>query len=119
MCNFLCAGRNCGGVLPGCVRCRWTPAAPPSSASTPVGANATAGAVAVAEGAALPLCIKCVRLIVAESRECVDDCPLGYKEVWSARVDYMGRMCSGKLTPTLSMLLHLESLIQGKFCKFI
>lgn len=40
------------------------------------------------------LCIKCTHLIVVESRECVNSCPLGYREEWSSRLDYMGRVCA-------------------------
>ncbi|GLG95292.1 Protein of unknown function [Gryllus bimaculatus] len=36
-------------------------------------------------------CVKCARLIVLGSRTCVDACPSGYREEWSALVDYMGR----------------------------
>ncbi|GLG95288.1 Protein of unknown function [Gryllus bimaculatus] len=38
-------------------------------------------------------CVKCARLIVLGSRTCVDACPSGYREEWSALVDYMGRVC--------------------------
>lgn len=41
------------------------------------------------------LCIKCAQLIVMESRECVESCPLGYQEEWSSQLDYMGRVCAG------------------------
>ncbi|KAJ4444385.1 hypothetical protein ANN_06177 [Periplaneta americana] len=40
-----------------------------------------------------PRCIKCARLIVMGSRQCVDICPTGYKEDWSNFVSYMGRIC--------------------------
>jgi hypothetical protein len=40
-----------------------------------------------------PRCIKCARLIVMGSRQCVDRCPAGYREDWSSFVSYMGRIC--------------------------
>lgn len=40
-------------------------------------------------------CIKCTHLIVMGSRECVESCPLGYREEWSSQIDYMGRVCAG------------------------
>ncbi|XP_067005279.2 uncharacterized protein T48 [Anabrus simplex] len=40
-----------------------------------------------------PRCMKCTRFIVLGSRQCVDECPSGYREEWSSLVDYMGKIC--------------------------
>lgn len=38
-------------------------------------------------------CVKCTSLIVFPSRDCVSECPSGYRVRWSTLVDYMGKMC--------------------------
>lgn len=38
-------------------------------------------------------CIKCTNKIIYPSRKCADNCPYGYKERWSTKIDYMGRIC--------------------------
>lgn len=32
-------------------------------------------------------------MIIYPSRKCADNCPYGYKEKWSTKIDYMGRIC--------------------------
>ncbi|CAB3363983.1 Hypothetical predicted protein [Cloeon dipterum] len=39
-------------------------------------------------------CFKCTGVIVHGSRECRVECPPGYRQQWSSRVDYMGLMCT-------------------------
>lgn len=74
----------CGG-LKGCVRC-----------DKGGGTAILKGANASAKDDGEPLrCVKCARLIVFKTRECVDKCPLGYSEEWTTLVDYMGRICKG------------------------
>lgn len=62
---------GCNAAMEGCLKCR----------NSDVGGGS--------------LCMKCSHLIVMESRECVDSCPLGYREEWSSQIDYMGRVCAG------------------------
>ncbi|GLG95291.1 Protein of unknown function [Gryllus bimaculatus] len=55
-------------------------------------------------------CVKCARLIVLGSRTCVDACPSGYREEWSALVDYMGRVCRVDTPERREFLKHLSML---------
>lgn len=38
-------------------------------------------------------CVKCPNYIINPSRECVTECPRGYKAQWSTEIHYMGKMC--------------------------
>ena len=57
--------------------------------------NTTVNSVSTA-GSTTYRCLKCARLIVIRTRQCVDTCPSGYSEEWSDMVDYMGRICKGE-----------------------
>ncbi|XP_068156400.1 uncharacterized protein T48 [Drosophila tropicalis] len=55
-------------------------------------------------------CIKCPMYLVTDNRQCVDECPAGYLEQWSAHTEFMGRVCvptgySGPLMAALAGLL--------------
>uniref|UniRef100_A0A6P4FT37 Uncharacterized protein LOC108050899 n=1 Tax=Drosophila rhopaloa TaxID=1041015 RepID=A0A6P4FT37_DRORH len=55
-------------------------------------------------------CIKCPMYLVTDTRQCVDQCPAGYLEQWSAHTEFMGRVCvptgySGPLMAALAGLL--------------
>ncbi|XP_062123966.1 uncharacterized protein LOC133837284 [Drosophila sulfurigaster albostrigata] len=55
-------------------------------------------------------CIKCPTYLVTDTRQCVDQCPAGYLEQWSAHTEFMGRVCvptgySGPLMAALAGLL--------------
>uniref|UniRef100_A0A1I8Q0P0 Uncharacterized protein n=1 Tax=Stomoxys calcitrans TaxID=35570 RepID=A0A1I8Q0P0_STOCA len=38
-------------------------------------------------------CIKCTFYLVTDTRQCVDRCPSGYVDQWSAHTEFMGRVC--------------------------
>lgn len=38
-------------------------------------------------------CVKCPNYIINPTRECVKECPRGYRPTWSTEIDFMGRMC--------------------------
>lgn len=38
-------------------------------------------------------CVKCRNLIVFGTRQCVESCPMGYRQQWSPYDDYMGQIC--------------------------
>uniref|UniRef100_A0A1B0BBE9 Uncharacterized protein n=1 Tax=Glossina palpalis gambiensis TaxID=67801 RepID=A0A1B0BBE9_9MUSC len=38
-------------------------------------------------------CIKCPVFLVTDSRQCVERCPAGYIDQWSAHTEFMGRVC--------------------------
>ncbi|EDV43572.1 uncharacterized protein Dana_GF16462 [Drosophila ananassae] len=55
-------------------------------------------------------CIKCPMYLVTDTRQCVDQCPTGYLDQWSAHTEFMGRVCvptgySGPLMAALAGLL--------------
>ncbi|XP_039496172.1 uncharacterized protein LOC120454702 [Drosophila santomea] len=55
-------------------------------------------------------CIKCPMYLVTDTRQCVDQCPAGYLDQWSAHTEFMGRVCvptgySGPLMAALAGLL--------------
>ncbi|EDW14755.2 uncharacterized protein LOC6573204 [Drosophila mojavensis] len=55
-------------------------------------------------------CIKCPLYLVTDTRQCVDECPAGYLDQWSAHTEFMGRVCvptgySGPLMAALAGLL--------------
>ncbi|EDV90660.1 uncharacterized protein LOC6569575 [Drosophila grimshawi] len=55
-------------------------------------------------------CIKCPLYLVTDTRQCVDECPTGYLDQWSAHTEFMGRVCvptgySGPLMAALAGLL--------------
>lgn len=52
-------------------------------------------------------CLKCTRLIVIKTRECVSTCPSGFTEEWSTVVDYMGRICKGETAVFMSFFFLL------------
>lgn len=63
-------------------------------------------------------CIKCAHLIVMGSRECVESCPLGYREEWSSQIDYMGRVCAegSLLLSALALSGSKLSVVVGVLC---
>ncbi|XP_065372310.1 uncharacterized protein T48 [Calliphora vicina] len=38
-------------------------------------------------------CIKCPMYLVTDTRQCVERCPAGYIDQWSAHTEFMGRVC--------------------------
>ncbi|XP_030376187.1 uncharacterized protein LOC115625308 [Scaptodrosophila lebanonensis] len=55
-------------------------------------------------------CIKCPLYLVTDTRQCVEQCPTGYIDQWSAHTEFMGRVCvptgySGPLMAALAGLL--------------
>lgn len=38
-------------------------------------------------------CIKCPAYLVTDKRQCVEKCPNGYVDQWSAHTEFMGRVC--------------------------
>lgn len=55
-------------------------------------------------------CIKCPLYLVTDTRQCVEQCPTGYLDQWSAHTEFMGRVCvptgySGPLMAALAGLL--------------
>ncbi|XP_061386371.1 uncharacterized protein LOC133321295 [Musca vetustissima] len=38
-------------------------------------------------------CIKCTFYLVTDTRQCVERCPSGYVDQWSAHTEFMGRVC--------------------------
>ncbi|EDW59133.2 uncharacterized protein T48 [Drosophila virilis] len=55
-------------------------------------------------------CIKCPLYLVTDTRQCVEECPAGYLDQWSAHTEFMGRVCvptgySGPLMAALAGLL--------------
>ncbi|KAH8407042.1 hypothetical protein KR222_004778, partial [Zaprionus bogoriensis] len=55
-------------------------------------------------------CIKCPMYLVTDTRQCVEQCPTGYLDQWSAHTEFMGRVCvptgySGPLMAALAGLL--------------
>ncbi|XP_017082916.1 LOW QUALITY PROTEIN: uncharacterized protein LOC108115833 [Drosophila eugracilis] len=55
-------------------------------------------------------CIKCPMYLVTDTRQCVDQCPAGYLDQWSAHTEFMGKVCvptgySGPLMAALAGLL--------------
>ncbi|XP_037951441.1 uncharacterized protein LOC119683119 [Teleopsis dalmanni] len=55
-------------------------------------------------------CIKCPSYLVTDTRQCVEKCPSGYIDQWSAHTEFMGRVCvstgySGPLMAALAGML--------------
>ncbi|XP_016951300.1 uncharacterized protein LOC108025351 [Drosophila biarmipes] len=55
-------------------------------------------------------CIKCPEYLVTDTRQCVNTCPAGYLDQWSAHTEFMGKVCvptgySGPLMAALAGLL--------------
>ncbi|XP_054728231.1 uncharacterized protein LOC129237475 [Anastrepha obliqua] len=55
-------------------------------------------------------CIKCPAYLMTDTRQCVDQCPSGYIDQWSAHTEFMGRVCvstgySGPLMAAIAGLI--------------
>ncbi|XP_034249088.1 uncharacterized protein LOC117649972 isoform X3 [Thrips palmi] len=90
------ASSGCNDTMEGCLRCQ---------------ADDSGGSIHIK-------CIKCAHLIVMGSRECVESCPLGYREEWSSQIDYMGRVCAegSLLLSALALSGSKLSIVVGVLC---
>ncbi|XP_067618160.1 uncharacterized protein T48 isoform X2 [Eurosta solidaginis] len=54
-------------------------------------------------------CIKCPAFLVTDTQQCVDHCPSGYIDQWSAHTEFMGRVCvsTGYSGPLLAAIAGL------------
>ncbi|XP_050318262.1 uncharacterized protein LOC126751776 [Bactrocera neohumeralis] len=55
-------------------------------------------------------CIKCPAYLMTDTRQCVEQCPSGYIDQWSAHTEFMGRVCvstgySGPLMAAIAGLI--------------
>uniref|UniRef100_W8C602 Uncharacterized protein n=1 Tax=Ceratitis capitata TaxID=7213 RepID=W8C602_CERCA len=54
-------------------------------------------------------CIKCPAYLMTDTRQCVEQCPSGYIDQWSAHTEFMGRVCvsTGYSGPVMAAIAGL------------